>query len=170
MNWKGWWSSSRFAGRLRRAIANDRREARNQEPVTDRSQFLPVQARQVLQTRSPTRREVNLDTSLVVAACCASYPAGGLTSGHQRDDAMVLGLKALGQFNHGGPTSARVVLDLQHQLVLQWRHAVLVRHVFAEAQEPAQLVNERVPASRNRLSTSFDQAWRIPLAPVYITL
>ncbi len=77
--------------------------------------------------------EVNLDTALVVAACHAPHPAGRLASGHARDDAVMLGLKALGQFSHRGPTSARVALDLQHQLVLQRRDAVPVRHFLVDA-------------------------------------
>lgn len=54
--------------------------------------------------------------------------------------AMMMRLKAFGQFTHGRPVSPGITLYMQQQLVLQRRQAVIATGFFAEAQKNAQLV------------------------------
>ena len=55
---------------------------------------------------------------------------------------MLLGLEAFGKLSHGRPFPAGEAADLEQQEVLQGGHTVAARHLFAEAQEAAQLVAE----------------------------
>jgi hypothetical protein len=68
---------------------------------------------------------------------------------------MVLGLQSFGQFPHRSPVTRGETLDVQQQQVLQRRDAALPRHLFAEAQEAAQLVAEL----RKRFEFALAQAW-----------
>lgn len=111
---------------------------------------------------------MNLNSALVGTAGHAPHPAGRLASRHERDDAVVLGLKALGQLGHGGPASARKPLDLQQELVLQRRDAMPVRHLLAEAEELAQLVAKAAMFSKSGFDNFRSDIPGTPLRSIYI--
>jgi hypothetical protein len=130
-------------------------------------QLVAMQASQALEAFVALRGQVHLDQPPVAAARLAPHPAGGLAAGHQRHDAMVLGLQPLGELRHRGPVAPGEATDLQHQGVLQRRDAVAVRHVLAEAQEAAQ----GIAKARERFEIGFGEAawhgWAIYHAVMY---
>lgn len=101
-----------------------------------------MQPRELLQAAVAFVRQAYLDLPAVAASDAASDHPGKLTSRNQRDDAVMLGLKALRELTNGCPLPAGKPLDLQQQLVLQRRDSLPPGNVLAEPQITAKLVAE----------------------------
>lgn len=93
-----------------------------------------------------------------------------LATGDQGHHGVVFGLQALGQFADRRPIPPRKAPDLQEQLVLQGRDAVISGNLFAESQEPAQGVTKRRQLFELRLGHGAARGLLLGHGSIYITL
>jgi len=99
-----------------------------------------MKACQPLQELAASAGQFDLDPAPVAAPGAPSDESRRLASRNQRDDPVLLGLKALGELTHRRPFPPGETPDLEQQQILQGGDALLVRQFLAEAQKTAQLI------------------------------
>jgi hypothetical protein len=119
-------------------------------------QLVTVQARHPGQQSLALGQQVYLDHTAILPTGAARQPTQGRTAIHQRHDAMVLGLQALGEFPDRGPRPARKAGHVQQQLVLQRREPMRAAGELAGAQE----LTKPVPEVRQALEVALVQRFR----------
>ena len=102
-----------------------------------------MQPRDAIELRLALFRQRHFHPPPVESADATRDPRGGLAARDQRDHAVMLGLQPLGELADRRKAPPREALDLQEQLVLQWRHAMRSRELLARPEEPAQAIAER---------------------------
>jgi hypothetical protein len=101
-----------------------------------------MQPCKVVQTLIASGRQLHFDAPFVAPTRDAGNSARRFAPRDGRYDAMMFGLQTLGELSHGRPCAIRKASDLQHERVLEKRHAIAMDHFLAESQETTQLIAE----------------------------